>query len=129
MNVWAVANQKGGVGKTTTTVSLAGLLSAKGYRTLMIDMDPHGSLTVYFGNDPDTIEMSVYSLFQTPNIAASDMPQRIIKPTNFENLDLMPASTAMATLDRQLGSQDGKGLVLFRSLQQLASMYDYVLID
>ncbi len=129
MNVWAVANQKGGVGKTTTTVSLAGLLSAKGYRTLMVDMDPHGSLTVYFGNDPDTIEMSVYSLFQTPNITASDMPQRIIKSTDFENLDLMPASTAMATLDRQLGSQDGKGLVLFRSLQQLASMYDYVLID
>ncbi len=129
MNVWAVANQKGGVGKTTTTVSLAGILSAKGYRTLVVDIDPHGSLTVYFGNDPDTIELSVYSLFQVPNVAASDMPQRIIKKTNFKNLDLMPASTAMATLDRQLGSQDGKGLVLCRALQQLESMYDYVLID
>ncbi len=129
MNIWAVANQKGGGGKTTSTVSLAGLLSAKGYRTLVVDMDPHGSLTVYFGHDPDTIEMSVYSLFQVPNMATSDMPRRVIKQTRFEGLDLLPASTAMATLDRQLGTQDGKGLVLLRALQQLADSYDYVLID
>lgn len=129
MKVWAVANQKGGVGKTTTTVSLAGLLSAKGCRTLVVDMDPHGSLSVYFGNDPDTAESSVYSLFQVTNLAVSELPLRVIKKTNFENLDLLPASTAMATLDRQLGNQDGKGLVLLRALQSLEQHYDYVLID
>ncbi|MDH5786124.1 MAG: AAA family ATPase, partial [Chromatiales bacterium] len=64
MSVWAIANQKGGVGKTTTTVTMAGLLAARGERVLMIDLDPHGSLTTYFGHDPDNIENSVYSLFQ-----------------------------------------------------------------
>ncbi len=129
MKVWAVANQKGGVGKTTTAVSLAGFLSAKGFRTLMVDMDPHGSLSVYFGLDPDSLELSAYSLFQVPSISNSDITHRVIQKTKFENLDLIPASTAMATLDRQLGNQDGKGLVLLRALQQLEKQYDYVLID
>jgi len=129
LKVWAIANQKGGVGKTTSTVSLAGLLSAKGFRTLMVDMDPHGSLTVYFGHDPDTIELSAYSLFQVANVANSDISQRVIQKTDFENLDLLPASTAMATLDRQLGTQDGKGLVLQRVFQKLEGRYDYILID
>ena len=73
MNIWTVANQKGGVGKTTTAVSLAGSLAARGNRTLLIDLDPHGSLTSYFGHDPDTIEESVYSLFHRET-AHSHMP-------------------------------------------------------
>lgn len=48
MKIWAVSNQKGGVGKTTTVVSLGGLLSSWGYKTLLVDLDPHGSLTSYF---------------------------------------------------------------------------------
>ena len=64
MSVWSIANQKGGVGKTTTTVALGGLLAAWGFRTLMIDIDPHGSLSSYFGHDPDDIEQSSYSLFE-----------------------------------------------------------------
>ena len=60
----AIANQKGGVGKTTTTVALGGLLAAWGFRTLLVDMDPHGSLTSYFRYDPDALDESTYSLFQ-----------------------------------------------------------------
>ena len=63
METWTITNQKGGVGKTTSVVSLAGLLSARGYRVLMIDIDPQGSLTSYFGMDPETIEASAYNLF------------------------------------------------------------------
>ncbi|MEQ6342096.1 MAG: ParA family protein [Gammaproteobacteria bacterium] len=125
MKVWAVANQKGGVGKTTTTITLAGLLSLRGYRTLMIDMDPHGSLTSYSGYDPDTIEDSVYSLFQNPDV----MIASVIKRTKFDRLFLLPSSTAIATLDRQLGAQGGMGLILSRTLKRISSRFDYVLID
>ncbi len=126
MKVWSIANQKGGVGKTTTTVTLAGLLAARGQRTLMVDLDPHGSLTSYFGYDPDSIELSVYSLFQD-----NDRPPvgDIVRETRFERLSVMPASTALATLDRQLGAKEGMGLVIGRALVQLANQFDYVLID
>ena len=64
MKIWAVSNQKGGVGKTTTVVTLGGILASRGYRTLLIDLDPHGSLTSYFRMNPDQIDFSVYNLFQ-----------------------------------------------------------------
>lgn len=124
MRVWAVANQKGGVGKTTTAVSLAGVLHNRHARVLLVDMDPHGSLTSYFGVDPDSIEQSGYDLFlQTLDV------QAVIRKTRFENLHFIPASSALATLDRQLGSRDGMGLVIKKALDKVAAQYDYVLLD
>lgn len=90
MNIWAVANQKGGVGKTTTAVTLAGQLAAEGQRTLMVDLDPHGSLTTYFGFDPDSIDISVYTLFKD---RADRRPRThyrdVLRATAFENLTLL----------------------------------------
>ena len=129
MDIWAVANQKGGVGKTTTVVSLGSLLAKKGYRTLVLDMDPHGSMTAYFDLDPDTIQNSLYRLFQIKNAQLHVHPMEIIHQTSFENLSLIPASTAMATLDRQLGTSDGMGLVIARALEMLSSEYDFAVID
>ncbi|MCB1801585.1 MAG: ParA family protein [Gammaproteobacteria bacterium] len=129
MKVWAVANQKGGVGKTTTTVSLAGLLAAWGFRTLMIDIDPHGSLSSYFGHDPDSIEASSYSLFEAVAERRTMIAADLVLPTPTEGLHLMPAAVALATLDRQSGRLDGLGLVLKRAVEQLKSSYDYILID
>jgi chromosome partitioning protein len=130
MKIWAVANQKGGVGKTTTAVTLAGQLAAEGQRTLMIDLDPHGSLTTYFGLDPDSIDISVYILFKD---RADRRPRThyrdVLRATACENLTLLPASTALATLDRQLGAQDGMGLVMAQTLADLRPHFDYVLID
>ena len=129
MKIWAVANQKGGVGKTTTAVTLAGVLAERGHKTLIIDLDPHGSLSSYFGIDPETVDCSVYDLF----IAASESRQlqasEVVMPTNFESLSIMPASTAMATLEKKLGSRNGMGLVLSHALAQLTDDYDYVIID
>jgi chromosome partitioning protein len=125
MKVWAIANQKGGVGKTTTAVTLGGLLAQRGHNTLLVDIDPHGSLTSYFGYSPDELESSVYTLFQNREID----PFALVKPTRFDHLQILPAAMALATLDRQLGTQSGMGLVLHKALKQLGEKYDYALID
>lgn len=129
MIVWAIANQKGGVGKTTTTVSLGGLLAARGNRTLLVDSDPHGSMSVYFGHDPDSLSGGVYDLFQQDRGLDARKLSSFIRKTDFENMDLLPASTAMAALDRQMGTREGMGLVFSRSFKLLAESYDYILID
>jgi len=125
MQVWAIANQKGGVGKTTTAVSLAGELSKQGKSVLLIDLDPHGSMSAYFRFDPDTHEPSIYHLFQTPAYAVDD----IMVETSIGGVKLLPSSTAVATLDRQLGTQSGKGLVIKNALTSLNGQFDYCLID
>jgi len=125
VRVFAVANQKGGVGKTTTTVNTSAPLAVAGRRTLLLDLDPHGSLTSYFGYDPDSVKQSTYHLFQTNAPAAESM----IVSTGIENLDLMPANSALATLDRQLGVQEGMGLVIVEALASLSDKYAYVFID
>lgn len=129
MKVWTIANQKGGVGKTTTTVSLAGLLAASGKRVLMIDMDPHGSLTSYFKCNPDELEASSFQLFQHKGEVPASLPGQLIQNTGQPRLDFIGASTALAMLERQAASMGGMGLVLKRTTELLASDYDFVLID
>lgn len=129
MKVWTVTNQKGGVGKTTSVVSLGGLLSSWGFRTLLIDLDPHASLTSYFKYDPDDLDTSVYTLFQCVTQKTNCKPETIIRDTRFEGLKLIPAVTALATLDRQASNLDGMGLVLATALTKLSDEFDYVLID
>lgn len=126
MRVWSVANQKGGVGKTTSAITLAGLLAARGRKTLLMDLDPHGSLTSYFGGDPDNGATGVYGLFQ--NSSAPTL-KGLVQATRFPRLYYVPATTALATLDRQCGTRDGMGLVLARALAQVSHLFDTVLLD
>ncbi len=129
MSVWVVANQKGGVGKTTTAVTLGGLSAGAGRKTLLVDLDPHGSLTAYFGLDPETSEAGVYSLFANEVEGRRRPPDGLIHDTAFNRLHVLPASTALATLDRQLGMREGMGLVIARALGGLDGRFPSVIID
>lgn len=124
MRVWSVANQKGGVGKTTTAISIAGLLAQRELRVLLVDLDPQGSLSLYLGVDPDSVE---YSLFSPPPVVAD-----LITTTDFENLSLLPASTSLAVLERQIaksGKGGALGLTLKRALNLFADQFDMVIVD
>lgn len=127
MVVWTVANQKGGVGKTTTAVSFAGLLADKGMRVLLVDTDPHASLSYYFGIESEELELSVYNLFV--EVSTKEQILQSLCPTKYDNIDILPATMALATLDRTLGAKGGMGLVLKKAIEKLENEYDYVLID
>lgn len=129
MRIWAVANQKGGVGKTTSVVTLGGLLAQRGHRVLVMDLDPHGSLTSWFGHDPDTLAHSVFDLFQHQGKVPDGLPAQLIVDTNCPGLSLIPASTALATLERRMVGVEGMGLIISRALAQLWDDFDYVLLD
>ncbi|MFB9887543.1 ParA family protein [Balneatrix alpica] len=129
MRIWAVANQKGGVGKTTTVVTLAGLLADQGKSVLTLDLDPHGSLTSYFRYDPDQLEGSAYDLFKQSQLLGQGLAESLLLETSHPNISLIGASTAMATLERQATGQDGMGLVVSKALVSLWDQFDHVILD
>jgi len=129
VRIWSISNQKGGVGKTTSVVTLGGLLAAQGKRVLLVDLDPHGSLTSYFRQDPDSLDRSIYHLFFEQRYKDKHYIESVLKPTSLANVSLLPATTSLATLERQVSGQDGMGLVVARTLAQLWDDYDYALID
>lgn len=128
MKIWTVANQKGGVAKTTTAITLAGLLAEAGERVLLVDLDPQGSLTAYFRQNPDQLETSTFTLFEMRKQLDETLVAQIILPTQFKDIYLMPASVSLATLERQ-SIGEGMGLVLSRALAYLESSFDRVIID
>lgn len=128
MNVWTVANQKGGVGKTTTAITLAGLLSEQGQRVLLIDTDPHASLTSYLNYDCDDLTVGLFDLFVAPMLDAELVHNATIE-TPYNGINLLPATMALATLDRTLGHRDGMGLILKNIITLVSDDYDFVIID
>lgn len=129
MRVLTIANQKGGVGKTTTTVALGGLAAEQGRRVLLLDLDPHGSLSSYFRQDPDAGNRNAFTLFQERGNLSAALVKSLIQPTAFPNIDVLPSATALVTLERQSIGQDGMGLVISRSLAQVYDDYDLAVID
>lgn len=129
MIVWTVANQKGGVGKTTTTVTLGGILAQQGHRVLLIDTDPHASLSYYFGVDSEALSHSVYDIFMAGADLSKELVMDCLCPSKLDSLFILPATMTLATLDRQMGTQNGMGLILKKALDLVADEFDYVLMD
>ena len=129
MKIWTVANQKGGVGKTTTVITLGSILALQGNKVLMLDTDPHASLTYYFGLDSEELTHSVYNVFTESETMSDSDWQQCVWQTPVENLSILPASMAMATLDGVLSKKAGMGLIIKKALEKFASDFDYILID
>ena len=122
--VIAIANQKGGVGKTTTTVNLGAALSELSYRVLVIDLDPQGNATSGLGIDTRNFESSMY------DVVMRDAPiEDCIEPTNVQNLFLTPATIDLAGVEIELVSAFSRELKLKKAIDSVVDDFDFVLID
>lgn len=122
--VYAIANQKGGVGKTTTAVNLGGYLARMGHNVLLVDMDPQGNASSGLGVDIRSLTRSVYQLL-IGELSASE----ILRPSTVKNLSLLPATTDLAGIEPDLLQVEGREYVLKKALEQIAGRFDTVLID
>ncbi|RPE80841.1 ParA family protein [Vulcaniibacterium tengchongense] len=125
MRAWAIANQKGGVGKTTTSLCLARGLADAGHRVLLLDLDPHASLTRAFGIPADPPPAGTHDLFTGSGANLLELARYTAIP----DLQLVAAQAALATLERRGATQPGLGLALGRALHAVRELYDYVLMD
>ncbi len=123
--VIAMVNQKGGVGKTTSTVSLGAALAGYGRKVLLVDFDPQGALSVALGMNPNEMDLSIYNMLTQKDCHIGD----VIVNTRVPNLDLLPSNIDLSAAEIQLVSEVGREYVLQRALAPIIDDYDFVLID
>ena len=123
--VIAMCNQKGGVGKTTSSINIAGALSQYGRRVLIVDFDPQGAATVGLGINANAVEDTVYTALFNPRMDV----HAVIQHTDFDNLDIMPANIDLSAAEVQLVTEVGREQVLAGVLRQVKDEYDVIIVD
>jgi chromosome partitioning protein len=126
--VFAIANQKGGVGKTTTALTLGAALVRMGHKVLIMDLDPHASATIHMALYPENLEYTVRDIFRQSEVDVS-IWQRMIQPVKSTGFDLVPSHIRLSELEVDLKDVPGKGLILNKAMKKIRDRYDYILLD
>lgn len=123
--VIALANQKGGVGKTTSTINLGAALAEYGRQVLLVDFDPQGALSVGLGVASHQLDRTIYNLMMEQGTSVEE----VVRPTSVPGMDLLPSNIDLSAAEVQLVSEVGREQALGRALQPLIASYDFILID
>jgi chromosome partitioning protein len=123
--VVAMCNQKGGVGKTTSTINLGAALAAYGRRVLLVDMDPQGALSAGLGVPHYELEKTIHNVLVEPRVSIDD----VLLSTRVSHMDLVPSNIDLSAAEIQLVNEVGREQTLARALHPVLDRYDYVLID
>ncbi|EOD64566.1 ParA family protein [Amycolatopsis vancoresmycina] len=123
--IMAMCNQKGGVGKTTSTINLGAALAEYGRRVLLVDFDPQGALAVGLGIQPHELDQTVYNAIMERSVSATD----VLMKTRVDGVDLLPSNIDLSAAEVQLVAEVGREHTLLRVLRPVMNDYDYVLVD